>query len=135
MLFEYGRRGERRDLIMPTKPKRPCNEAGCVEVTDDRYCETHKHKAKERHKLYDKYQRDQKARAFYHSPEWGRTRQQVLMRDHGLCQHCLLEKRITMADMVHHRFPIKTHWNFRLVLSNLVSLCNACHAKVDHAKI
>jgi 5-methylcytosine-specific restriction protein A len=120
---------------MPMKPKKPCRSPLCQELTTGRYCDKHQDKEKERHRLYDKYQRDQKARAFYHSVEWGRTRKQVLMRDHGLCQHCLLEKMITTADMVHHRFPIKTHWHFRLVLSNLVSLCNACHAKVDHTKM
>ncbi|WP_343223710.1 HNH endonuclease [Paenibacillus oenotherae] len=57
------------------------------------------------------------------------------MRDHGLCQHCKLERCITVADMVHHRFPVRSHWHLRLVLSNLVSLCNSCHAKIDHGKI
>jgi len=124
---------------MSMKPKRPCGHAGCREITDNRYCEAHEDLAKQqkrdRNKRYDKHQRDQQSDRFYHSVQWDRVRQEVLIRDRGLCQHCLLDKLITMADMVHHRFPIKTHWHIRLLMSNLISLCNSCHAKIDHSKL
>lgn len=117
------------------RPKHPCGAVGCRVLTDNRYCEDHQYKKAEHNRHYDKHVRDREKAAFYHSVEWDRVRQQALIRDHGLCQHCVIEKRIMMADMVHHRFPIRTHWHYRLVLSNLVSLCNSCHAKVDHKKI
>ncbi|PAE58568.1 HNH endonuclease, partial [Bacillus licheniformis] len=34
------------------------------------------------------------------------------------------------ADMVHHIVEVKQDWSKRLDLSNLESLCNACHNKV-----
>lgn len=124
---------------MPTKPRKPCAKIGCRNLTTERYCAEHAHLAeqqrKERHRWYDEQQRDKQAARFYHSIEWERVRQAALMRDHGLCIHCLRDKRITTADMVHHRLPVKTHWELRLTLSNLVSLCNSCHAKIDHNKI
>lgn len=121
---------------MARKPKRPCASPLCPNLTQDRYCDEHADRAKqkraERHRHYDRYQRDQKAATFYKSVAWERVRRQALMRDHGLCQHCLREKHITPADMVHHIKPVRLFWHLRLVLSNLISLCNACHAKIDH---
>lgn len=129
-----------RGLGMARKPKRPCSFPMCLNLTHERYCNHHADKAKqdqeerekERHRRYDHLKRDQKAATFYKSKAWERARQQALMRDHGLCQHCLREKRIASADMVHHIKPVRLFWDLRLVLSNLVSLCNRCHAKIDH---
>lgn len=120
---------------MPIKPKRPCSKPGCPELTIERYCVKHKHKVTENNRHYDRHVRDKKTVAFYHSIEWQRVREQALIRDYGLCQHCLRDKRITMADMVHHIQEVKKAWHLRLTLSNLLSLCNACHNKVDHSKI
>jgi 5-methylcytosine-specific restriction protein A len=117
---------------MANKPKRPCGKVGCRELTSNRYCKEHEllevQQQRDRHKRYDKYQRDQKATAFYHSIEWDRVRQEALIRDHGLCQDCLLEQRITQAVPVDHIIPIGVRWDLRLVLSNLRSLCNQHHA-------
>ncbi|WP_090951771.1 HNH endonuclease [Parageobacillus thermantarcticus] len=125
---------------MPSKPLRPCNKIGCTNLTRDRYCEQHKHLAKQRQrsrqndKDYDKYKRNQQARAFYHSKEWERIRLAALARDNFLCQHCLRNNRITPADMVHHIIEIKRDWSRRLDLDNLISLCNSCHNKIPHYK-
>ncbi|WP_080833224.1 HNH endonuclease [Cohnella massiliensis] len=117
---------------MPVKPKRPCSKPGCRNLTEGRYCEDHAHLAemsrKERHKRYDEQQRDKKAAAFYRSVEWERAREQALIRDHGLCQDCLLDQRITPAVPVDHIIPIRIRWDLRLTLSNLRSLCNWHHA-------
>lgn len=114
------------------KPKRPCNVPGCPNLTRERYCKDHQVREKqdraERHRHYDRYQRDKEADKFYKSKEWELARQQALIRDHGLCQDCLLEQRITTAVPVDHIIPIKVRWDLRLVLSNLRSLCNRHHA-------
>jgi len=124
---------------MPTKPLKPCNKIGCRNLTANRYCAEHAHMAeqqrRERHKQYDERQRDKQAAAFYKSVEWERARQQALIRDHGLCQDCLLEQRITPADMVHHKIPVRMNWDLRLRLDNLVSLCSSCHSKIDHKSL
>lgn len=117
---------------MARKPLRPCNKYGCRNLTNDRYCQDHQKIAKEkqriRHRFYDKYKRDKEAAAFYKSKSWDLMRVEALRRDHGLCQCCLKEKEITYAEMVDHIIPIKIDWSLRLTLSNLQSLCNACHA-------
>jgi 5-methylcytosine-specific restriction enzyme A len=119
--------------VMPTKPLKPCSVPMCSNLTRERYCEDHKSKSqeqnRERHKYYDRYQRDKDAAAFYKSKAWKRLRQQALTRDLGLCQHCLEKKEITLADVVDHIIPIRVAWEYRLVLENLQSLCNSCHAK------
>ncbi|WP_090758577.1 HNH endonuclease [Bacillus sp. OK048] len=125
---------------MPVKPLRPCNKAGCRNLTRDRYCNEHAHliaqQNKDRYKYYDKYKRDKDAAAFYNSKPWELVREQALLRDLGLCLHCLESKEITLADMVDHIIPIKIEWDLRLSIGNLQSLCNACHAvKTSEDKI
>ncbi|MEK4606553.1 HNH endonuclease [Geobacillus sp. FSL W8-1251] len=118
---------------MPNRPLKPCNKIGCTNLTRDRYCEQHKHLAEKRQrsrqndKEYDKYKRNQQARAFYHSKEWERTRLAVLARDNYLCQRCLNEKRITRAVVVDHIRPLLVDWERRLDMNNLQSLCASCH--------
>jgi len=106
----------------------------CGKVIDfgQRYCDACAQKAeqsrKEYYKQYDIYQRDQKAREFYSSPEWEKVRKQAMIRDYGLCQDCLKENRITPADVVDHIKPIRHFWHLRLTLENLRCLCNRHHA-------
>jgi 5-methylcytosine-specific restriction enzyme A len=109
------------------KPLKPCNEVGCNNLTRNKYCKKHEYKQTEKNRFYDRFVRDKKASSFYKSKAWRMTREQALARDKGLCQRCLKNKKITMADMVDHIIPIKVNWELRLVLSNLQSLCNACH--------
>lgn len=117
---------------MPPKPKRPCHKSGCPELTTERFCKAHaclkEQMRKHRHKEYDRYQRDRQAATFYKSKEWEMARQQALIRDHGLCQDCLQNKHITPADVVDHIKPLRLFWQLRVMLSNLRSLCNRCHA-------
>ncbi|MGG6437388.1 HNH endonuclease signature motif containing protein [Saccharococcus caldoxylosilyticus] len=118
---------------MPNKPLRPCNKIGCRNLTRETYCNEHKHLAEQRQRTrrndreYDKYKRNQQARAFYHSREWERLRQAALARDHYLCQHCLQHNRITRATIVDHIVPISVDWSKRLSLDNTQSLCHPCH--------
>lgn len=117
---------------MNLKPMRPCNHHGCRNLTRTKYCKDHEYlidqERKERHRRYDKYQRDKEASSFYKSIEWERAREQALIRDNGLCQHCLKKKVITYAEMVDHVIPIKIAWHLRTYHQNLQSLCNKCHA-------
>lgn len=110
---------------MPSKAKRPCGKAGCSQLAENQYCEAHAHL--NRHRLYDTYSRNKRLAVFYHSQEWQRAREQALIRDHYLCQDCLIQKRITKAEVVDHIKPVRFFWQLRLVLDNLRSLCQACH--------
>lgn len=124
---------------VPRKAKKPCMKSGCSKLVQspNKYCEEHKiiddTSKQNRNKYYDKTirnGRDKQYTVFYKSTEWDKARLQALVRDKYLCQHCLKEKRLTLADMVHHKISIKENFAKRLELSNLVSLCNVCHNKI-----
>lgn len=81
------------------------------------------------HKTYDKYKRDQEARAFYKSRTWQACRSIALARDNYLCQECLKQGKITPYDVVHHIKPRKEYPELALDADNLVCLCHTCHNK------
>lgn len=112
---------------MPDKPMRPCGAPGCQQLTRNRYCAEHVDQARQNNHHYDRHLRNKKAADFYHSIEWGGARQERLLIDFGLCQDCLLEKRITPADVVDHVKPIEWFWELRLTVTNLRSLCHMHH--------
>lgn len=66
------------------------------------------------------------AKAFYHSVEWARVRQYVLMRDRFVCRLCGRP-----AQEVHHKIHLSADniWDTTITLNpdNLVSLCKDCH--------
>lgn len=66
---------------------------------------------------------------FYQTIAWKLLRSQALARDYYLCQRCLKKKILTNAREVHHIKPIADYPEYALALSNLVSLCTACHNK------
>lgn len=116
--------------------KRFCSKSGCKRLTDNKYCDEHVNLAQDdkatRNRMYDQQVRNQDAKKFYNSKEWEEARAERLRIDKGLCQQCLREKRIKSADMVHHTKPIRDYWEMRLSIEYLESLCNSCHAKIDH---
>lgn len=122
---------------MPAKPKRPCAKPGCPKLVEAGYCAKHKQDDKKQRaeaaRHYDTYLRDQKSKLFYKSRAWKVARKRALAKANYLCQNCLKEYRITLADTVHHRVAISVDWSKRLQASNLVSLCASCHHAV-HAR-
>ena len=113
------------------RPLRPCAVPGCANLTRDRYCATHAARAPAdkaaADKHYDATQRDKRLAEFYASAAWRRAREAARMRDHNLCQDCLQRGRVVFADAVHHIVPVRTAWELRLRLDNLVCLCASCH--------
>lgn len=63
---------------------------------------------------------------FYHSKEWKKTREYVLMRDNYLCQYCGKP-----AAEVHHKIHLSENniydREINLNPDNLISLCKSCH--------
>lgn len=124
---------------MAQRSLRPCKQRGCKNCTRDisGYCLEHKGmyeaKGKLQHIEYKRYRQDHKEQQFYNSMLWKKTRKERLTIDNGLCQTCLEDDRLTLADMVHHEIEVKDDWDKRLDIDNLISLCNACHNKV-HGK-
>lgn len=129
-MYSIARCRDAGGIRMPSKPKQPC--VMCRNLTTERYCNEHAHSKREKqrqmNRFYDQFKRDRGAKRFYKSQEWDRVRQQVLVRDYGLCQNCLQHKRVTPADVVDHSKPLRLFWHLRSVFSNLRSLCHKCHA-------
>ena len=88
--------------------------------------------------LYDKYSRDKNSQKFYSSPQWRAVRDMKLSRD-PCCQSCEQEQehdqigKVVKADVVHHLLKITTPlgWEHRLDLDYLVSVCHACHNRIE----
>lgn len=127
---------------MPKKPLRPCLYPGCPELTNQTYCMKHQLKRMQQRRrdkakqdeYYDRFKRDQQSKQFYHSKDWKKAREQALVRDNYLCQHCLKKKRFTRATIVHHIVEVKEDWGKRFDIDNLISLCAACHNRVHAGK-
>ena len=111
---------------MPYKPLKPCKYSGCPKLTSGLYCEEH---ASLLAKEYDKYSRapDKNKKC---GREWKRIRNRYAAA-HPLCERCLIERRYTPMEEVHHILPINrggTHNE-----KNLMSLCHSCHEKIHKA--
>ncbi|PPA82511.1 endonuclease [Brevibacillus laterosporus] len=85
-------------------------------------------------KDYDKYKRNKIAKVFYSSNAWLKVKRLALQRDHYLCQQCLDKRKITPADVVHHRVALLDNWNKALALDNLECVCHSCHNKAHPEK-
>lgn len=108
---------------MPKKPKRPCSQPGCPELTDGRFCKEH---AKQEASRYEKYQRDPETRKRY-GRAWKRIRDRYIAA-HPLCEKCKKQEKLTPAEEVHHILPLArggTHDE-----CNLMALCTPCHSAI-----
>lgn len=105
---------------MPSKPPRPCRVPGCANKTThaNGYCDDHQ----DRHQPWTKKQSNQSGRG---GRPWRRLRQQIMMRDQGLCQACLRKGVVTPAQEVDHIKPIAE--GGRDIESNLEAICKPCH--------
>ena len=70
---------------------------------------------------------------FYHTQAWQRARAAALARDQGMCCDCMDRLRAgyggkpRRAVVVHHIQSVRERPDLALTLSNLRSLCEACH--------
>lgn len=103
---------------MPRKSKRPCSHPGCLNLTEDKYCEEHK-------SLHP--DRPSAAKRGYGS-KWQRV-SKAYLRKHPMCVRCMAKGRYVPATVVDHivshRGDAKLMWDE----SNYQSLCKACHDK------
>lgn len=111
------------------RPLKPCSKCGCRNLTTSRYCDEHRNEWQSQERYYDRHQRNKKSDTFYHSAAWKKARNVIKVRDNGLCQECLRDKRITIGTIVDHIIPLKQDWHKRLDESNLQLLCQSCHNK------
>lgn len=107
--------------VVPRKPKRPCSQPGCPELTDHRFCPAHARAEDER---YRTYQRDPAINKRY-DHRWHKIRNAYIAK-HPLCEHCQVTGRVTPAAEVDHIVPLErggTHDE-----TNLQALCKPCHS-------
>lgn len=71
---------------------------------------------------YNKLQRDKKTDRFYHSSKWKKLSKLVLARANYRCAICG-----GLACEVHHIREVRSHWDLRFDINNLMPLCTACH--------
>lgn len=74
------------------------------------------------------------AQAVYNTPLW-KQRRMAKLREQPLCEVCLNEGRVKIAEQVHHIVPFsqgatkKDKFFLAFQWSNLQSICRECHKK------
>lgn len=101
--------------------------------------ERNRQSSAKRYNANTRYANDSKYMKFYHSPEWRRTKKQVHIRDHYLCQSCLRNGVVKSMNenerfYVHHIIELKDDWDKRLDMDNLETVCATCHIG-NHRKV
>ncbi len=121
---------------------KPCKGkfGSCPNIIDygEKYCPECLPIEKNRNKIkaseYDKDRGSARARGY--DAVWSRLRKMKL-RMNPLCEcvNCLSgERQIKTATVVHHIWPIETHPELRLVMSNLMSMARDCHEREEGRK-
>ena len=107
---------------MPSRPYRKCSHPGCDELTRDAKCEAH---AICNDKEYDDRRGSSRDRGYDYKWEKARAR---WIRLHPLCEECLTNDIVHIAEEVHHIRGIENDPEHQ----DLMSLCRACHDKTKH---
>lgn len=87
---------------------------------------------KARHTQYNHAVRDRKAAAFYTSCAWRMCRASALAHYGNLDIYDLfINRRITIAEHVHHIVEIDDDWSLRFCSGNLIPLSHANHSMIS----
>jgi len=115
---------------VPPRPMKPCRQAGCSILTQDRsgYCPEHAALAEKRRQQqraqYDK-RRESAAKRGY-GRKWQEAREGFLSRN-SLCVACKQRGRIEPATVVDHIKPHRGDMALFWDRSNWQALCERCH--------
>jgi len=83
---------------------------------------------KDRHKIYDNYQRDKKSADFYHSIQWRAMTQHIRQKAAGIDELLFREKKILrLGKITHHIFTVKERPDLVLNEKNLVYVSIKTH--------
>jgi 5-methylcytosine-specific restriction protein A len=110
-------------------PSYRCEHPTCVEYIRERgYCPDHANgQRSDARTFYDQHLRNPESKRFYDSAAWQRARRSKLAAQ-PVCEATGCGK---LAEHVHHDAPILDAPSRRLDPTNLVSLCAACHARLE----
>lgn len=125
---------------MPVRSKKPCRKFGCKNLVEypHRYCNEHmdieQKEDEERNRQYDihiRYKRDKQYTGFYHSKEWEKLRECVLISYNYIDLYAYyIDKVIVTATTSHHIEEIKENWDKRLDFDNQFPVSEASHNKI-----
>lgn len=109
---------------MPYKSKTPCCWPGCGATTHSRYCDKH---TKQHRREYDQHRAtyNPEHHQFYNGARWRKVRA-IQLHKQPLCEHCLENNRVTLANVVDHKTP-RSQGGSDYDSNNLQSLCTRCH--------
>ena len=90
-----------------------------------RWARSHDKQYQHKYNHVTRYRNDTKTEQynFYRTRTWARLRQQVLDRDHYVCQYCGQPNSKT----VDHVIPIEYDSKLKASLDNLATICRKCH--------
>jgi 5-methylcytosine-specific restriction enzyme A len=112
---------------MSALPKIPCRKPGCpakLERGNGSLCPEHR---KAEYRKQDQRRSSSTQRGY--DADWRRVRDWKRATD-PLCEQCWKDGTITPMAEVHHIIPIAVDRSRRLDVTNLVSLCKACHSRI-----
>ena len=106
---------------MPLRLKARCRHPGCGRAVRGAYCDEHQST-----RLISDRGRGSATQRGY-DKHWERVALERRRLDCYLCQACIKNNRVTMANLVDHIVPIHVRPDWRLEIGNTQVLCNACH--------
>jgi len=108
---------------MPCKPKKPCRQSGCPNLTDNRsgYCNQHQ---KDYRRQQDINRDTSNERGYTY--RWQKARRRFLTQ-HPLCVVCQSIDQVTAATVVDHIIPHKGNQELFWDESNWQPLCKFHH--------
>ncbi|MBP0725546.1 HNH endonuclease [Bacillus sp. RG28] len=105
---------------MPSKPMKPCRKLGCINLTNEGFCEEHK----QLNKQHDNERGNANKRGYNY--RWQKARLSFLQKN-PLCVRCLNENKYTSATVVDHIKPHKGDMNLFWDKKNWQPLCKHHH--------
>lgn len=105
----------------------------CGKIIDQtqKYCseceQKHLINTREYYKGYSSRRTDIREQRFYTSDIWRITRENIKIRDKGICRLCNSKDKCGFIDHIHHIIELKDDWSLRTTQSNLIGLCERCH--------
>jgi 5-methylcytosine-specific restriction enzyme A len=117
---------------MPTRPKRPCGEAGCSALVEQGRCPEHATAHERGRRQSETWRKVKGARGgqvdIYTTSRWREARARFLAR-HPLCVTCEREGRVEAASAVDHRIPHRGDMRLFWDASNWDALCATHHSR------
>jgi 5-methylcytosine-specific restriction protein A len=106
---------------MPSKPKKPCNKAGCNNLTTERFCDSCRQPEKQR---YEQWRGSSTKRGY--DSKWRKASKGFLVK-HPVCVHCTQKGGIGAATVTDHIVPHKGDKDLFWDRDNWQPLCKRHH--------